>query len=332
MGTYLLALWLCQEETVSVGRLGTHLFPAGWYLYVGSARGPGGVAARLNRHARHLGCNKRPHWHIDFLRERAVWAGAWAGPDLLECAWAAEIQRLPHARSVVRRFGASDCRCATHLVHLGSGDQLPPVAWFAGLGAERMTLAGTELDELIRALATGDDQSREAAAIALGRHGATALGRLASMIDSDDRDVRWWAARALAEIGGTPAVVPLCVALSDPDPDVRACAALALGRIRAGDAAPALVEHLADESAFVASVAADALSMIGDGAVDALIDAMSASSPHTRLLAVRAAGRIRSQRAIGPLFGLLEDSSYLVRHYAREALEAMGVGMIFFSP
>lgn len=332
MSTYLLALWLCQPETVSVGRLGTHLFPAGWYLYVGSARGPGGVAARLNRHARHLGRNKRPHWHIDFLREKAVWAGAWAGAAYLECAWAAEMQRLPHARTIVRGFGASDCGCATHLVHLDSGDQLPPTPWFAGLGAERMLLADAELDELIHTLAEGDEQSREAAAIALGRYGAMALGRLAKMVDSDDRDVRWWAARALAEVGGAPASVPLCAALTDADPDVRACAALALGRIRARDAAPALVERLADESAFVASVAADALSMIGEGAVQALIDAMSSGSPHTRLLAVRAVGRIRSQRAIGPLFGLLDDSSYLVRHYAREALEAIGVGLIFFSP
>jgi hypothetical protein len=29
---------------------------------------------------------------------------------------------------------------------------------------------------------------------------------------------------------------------------------------------------------------------------------------------------------------VLEDSSYLVRHYAQEALEALGVGMISFSP
>jgi hypothetical protein len=28
---------------------------------------------------------------------------------------------------------------------------------------------------------------------------------------------------------------------------------------------------------------------------------------------------------------VLEDSSYLVRHYAYEALEAMGVGMVFLA-
>jgi HEAT repeat protein len=50
------------------------------------------------------------------------------------------------------------------------------------------------------------------------------------------------------------------------------------------------------------------------------------------LLAVRALGRIKSERAIGPLFGLLEDQSYLVRHYARETLEALGVGLVLVAP
>jgi HEAT repeat protein len=152
------------------------------------------------------------------------------------------------------------------------------------------------------------------------------------MLVGDEPDARWWAARALAEVGGPGAVEALVQSLEDDDPDVRACAALALGRIGAAAAAPALAGRLADGSAFVASVTADALSMIGDGAVDALAAQLASESAHTRLLAVRALSRIKSQRAIGPLFGLLEDPSYLVRHYAHEALEALGVGMIFFSP
>jgi len=71
MSTYLLALWLSRPEIIAVGRLGPHLFPAGWYLYAGSARGPGRVTARVGRHARHVGASKRAHWHVDYLRERA---------------------------------------------------------------------------------------------------------------------------------------------------------------------------------------------------------------------------------------------------------------------
>jgi HEAT repeat protein len=93
-----------------------------------------------------------------------------------------------------------------------------------------------------------------------------------------------------------------------------------------------LASRLGDESAFVASVAADALSMMGEPAVDALVAMLADENPHGRLLAVRALGRIRTERAIGPLFDLLEDSSYLVRYYARETLEALGVGMVFVAP
>jgi HEAT repeat protein len=152
------------------------------------------------------------------------------------------------------------------------------------------------------------------------------------MLADDDADARWWAARALAEVGGESAVPLLVAALADSEPDIRACAALALGRIGAGSASQALAAGLADESVFVASIAADALSRIGEPAVEALVQMLAAESSHTRLLVVRALGRIKAQSAIGPLFNLLEDPSYLVRYYAQEALEALGVGMVYFSP
>ena len=332
MGTYVLALWLEAPCELSVGRLGAFRFPAGWYLYVGSAFGPGGLLARLGRHWRRLASGKHAHWHLDYLREQAVWAGAWGcdSSHRLECTWAATLHRLPGAEIVVPGFGASDCRCRTHLVRVPA---LPDEDWFASaLGATRISVADKELDELLEALISGDDDSREAAAVALGRFGGAAAEPLASLLVSEDADARWWAARALAEVGTDGAVPPLVDALEDPEPDVRACAALALGQIGDGVAAPDLAARLADESAFVASIAADALSMIGQPAVGALAEKLDDTSPHIRLLAVRALGRIGSQSAIGPLFGVLEDPSYLVRYYAREALEALGVGMVFLAP
>jgi Uri superfamily endonuclease len=332
MGTYVLALWLERAQVIRVGRLGDIVFPAGWYLYAGSALGPGGLAARLARHLARIDTGKRAHWHVDYIRERAVWAGAWgrASARRLECEWAGALRGQPGARIVAPGFGASDCRCPAHLVHLPG---LPGEHWFATvLGAERMDVGIDELDELLQTLATGDDESREAAALALGRFGAPAVEPLATMLAQGDAEARWWATRALAEVGKKGAIPPLVEALADGDPDVRACAALALGHIGDGAPAPDLAEELGDESAFVASIAADALSMIGEAAVDALTEKLADPNTHTRLLAVRTLGRIKSQRAIGPLFGMLEDPSYLVRHYAHEALEALGVGMVFFAP
>lgn len=332
IGAYVLALSLDEPQTISIGRLGRFQMPAGWYLYSGSARGPGGLAARLGRHRRRLGSAKRAHWHIDYLRDQATWGGAWARctRERLECCWAQAFCQLPGARLVVPGFGASDCKCPGHLVYV---PELPGEDWFSiTLGADRIMFEDKALVELLEVLDTADDERREAAALALGRFGQEAVPPLAEMLAGGNANTRWWAARALAEIGGQPAVSALVAVLDDPEPDVRACAALALGRLSAGEAAAALASLLADESAFVASIAADALSMIGEPAVPTLAENLEAENPHTRLLAVRALGRIKSKQAIGPLFGVLEDPSYLVRYYAHEALEALGVGMVFFSP
>ncbi|MFN2168448.1 MAG: DUF123 domain-containing protein [Anaerolineae bacterium] len=332
MGSYVLALWLATPRTIRVGRLGEFRFPAGWYLYTGSALGPGGLQARLARHLRHVGRDKRAHWHIDYLREQAVWGGAWAqaAGKREECHWAAALRNLPGAGIEVPGFGASDCSCPAHLVRLAA---LPDEAWLARhLGAERIMLGRIELDEFLDNLTSGDEESREVAALALGQFGAQAVAPLVGLLSTGNADARWWAARALAEVGGEGAVTALVPILADPDPDLRACAALALGHTGEASAAPDLANCLGDDSTFVASIAADALSLIGEPAVDALAAKLKASSPHTRLLAVRALARIKSQRAIGPLFELVEDPSYLVRHQAHEALEALGVGMVLVAP
>jgi Uri superfamily endonuclease len=105
-----------EEETqITVGRLGTFRFPAGWYAYAGSALGPGGIRARLARHRR---SEKRLHWHIDYLMAFCSLAESWevTSSTRLECAWAAAAGQLPGARIAVPGFGASDCRCAGHLI------------------------------------------------------------------------------------------------------------------------------------------------------------------------------------------------------------------------
>jgi Uri superfamily endonuclease len=115
-GTYVLILRLDAPCTLFIGGLGDQTLPTGWYAYVGSAQGPGGLAARL-RH--HLIGTARPHWHIDYLRRSAVPAAIWAfeGAARLEHEWARGLLSVPGARPAVARFGASDCRCQTHLVH-----------------------------------------------------------------------------------------------------------------------------------------------------------------------------------------------------------------------
>ena len=133
-GLYALVCVLPRAVTISVGRLGEVAFPAGWYVYVGSARGPGGLAARVGRHLRRT---KRVRWHVDSLlawaEVREVWGKAGDAPG--ECAWAAALAQAPGARRWPPGFGASDCRCPGHLVAFPGAPGAEP---FRALGAERL--------------------------------------------------------------------------------------------------------------------------------------------------------------------------------------------------
>lgn len=125
-GTYALLFELDNPLAISVGKLGEFLLPAGKLIYVGSALGPGGLAARLRRHLRP---DKPLHWHIDSLTAvltPTVWRIDASG-GRLECAWVRELLALPGASVPIPGFGSSDCRegCPAHLLALADGAELP---------------------------------------------------------------------------------------------------------------------------------------------------------------------------------------------------------------
>jgi len=125
-GTYVFILKLPGTVTVDVGRLGRFQFPGGWYAYVGSARGPGGLAPRISRHLR---SPKLLHWHVDHLRAVARPVEIWyaTGTRKRECIWAKALAGFPGASIPAFRFGASDCGCLAHLIHFATP---PDVAAF----------------------------------------------------------------------------------------------------------------------------------------------------------------------------------------------------------
>lgn len=112
-GTYLLALHSPAVSRLRIGRLGEFDIAPGYYLYVGSAFGPGGVAARVKHHH---AVSARPHWHVDYLRRVAGIAGSWCvHGQRLECDWARRIYSDASFSVPVAGFGASDCGCVSHL-------------------------------------------------------------------------------------------------------------------------------------------------------------------------------------------------------------------------
>jgi len=115
-GTYALLLEVTNDKHIQIGKLGNFLFWKGYYLYVGSAFGPGGLKSRVGRH---ILVKKKKRWHIDYLREKADLIDIWYTTDSqkLECKLARSIITLLNGFTIVKGFGASDCKCTTHLFY-----------------------------------------------------------------------------------------------------------------------------------------------------------------------------------------------------------------------
>ena len=117
-GTYALVLCCASKARVRIGRLGTMQLQRGYYIYVGSALGPGGLRARIAHHQRLSPC---PHWHIDYLRAHTRLHCVWLCYDgrRREHEWARAMRKVKGATIPLPGFGASDCRCSSHLFLLG---------------------------------------------------------------------------------------------------------------------------------------------------------------------------------------------------------------------
>lgn len=112
----MLLLTLAAQAELQIGRTRRIRFEPGLYCYAGSALGPGGLAARLKRHA---AGSQRQHWHIDYLLPSTRLLGALLieDPQRLECTWAGWANE--HAQACISGFGSSDCNCPGHLFWLG---------------------------------------------------------------------------------------------------------------------------------------------------------------------------------------------------------------------
>ena len=102
-GSYALIIRRESSTPLTIGRLGSFAFPAGLYLYAGSALN--GLESRVRRHLRRDNDKKR-HWHIDYLTAIAPVGQVWWAADEMrrECAWAG-IVRERGGRIVAPGFG-----------------------------------------------------------------------------------------------------------------------------------------------------------------------------------------------------------------------------------
>jgi Uri superfamily endonuclease len=139
-GTYALVLSCESNARIQIGRLGKMQLQPGYYVYVGSALGLGGLRARITHHQK---TPPRPHWHIDYLRAHTQIHCIWFsyGERRREHQWARAVQTMSDAKGPLLGFGASDCDCRSHLYFFkhwpsrisfqrGLGRRHPPVEEF----------------------------------------------------------------------------------------------------------------------------------------------------------------------------------------------------------
>jgi Uri superfamily endonuclease len=110
--SYQLNIVLVKPVRLSIGQFGIYDFPAGHYIYTGSAKR--NIEARI---ARHLRLDKKLKWHIDYLlaspHASVTKTTRFVQP---EC----ELNQTTVGKVLIAGFGASDCcaGCGSHLKHL----------------------------------------------------------------------------------------------------------------------------------------------------------------------------------------------------------------------
>ncbi len=120
-GYYVLIISVNRELVITTrGGRRFHLKP-GIYAYIGSARGLGGIKARILRHLRR---DKKKHWHIDYLTTNpwveivAALSFTWVEKDLESIL----SNKLAGKHTPVKGFGSTDKRSdPSHLFYCGSG-------------------------------------------------------------------------------------------------------------------------------------------------------------------------------------------------------------------
>jgi len=154
-GTYVLIAQVSQFKRLEVGSLGEFDIVPGFYAYVGSAFGSGGIRVRLGHH---LKSTAEPHWHIDYLLQVATPIEAWftTADRKLEHHWAELMENAPGIRVPIARFGASDYH-RSRASHLFYSKRRPSFRWFQEQMNERFD--GVEVEQFIVAVGSQPPRS-----------------------------------------------------------------------------------------------------------------------------------------------------------------------------
>lgn len=128
-GTYILVLNVAEPTLIKVGSLGLVKLDAGYYAYVGSARG--GLRGRVGRHIR-VSRSKvgKLRWHIDYLLISSsvkLHYVIYVANAYIEHVVAEALSVNQLIKVAVKGFGSTDCNCVTHLFRINEPDSVKPI-------------------------------------------------------------------------------------------------------------------------------------------------------------------------------------------------------------
>lgn len=177
------------------------------------------------------------------------------------------------------------------------------------------------VNPLIIALEDDDRNVREWAAIALAKIGKPSIEPLEAALESGNDSIKWQAAAVLGLINDTNCTEALSLALQSKNSTVRYWAASSLGLIKNGKSQEALVSALGDCNESVRDKAGWALrTQSGEKAIMLLIDLLQDENSSRRMGAARALGDLNDVRAVPSLVQSLQDSEPGMRIEAAVAL------------
>ncbi len=155
-GTYVLVMHVPELKRIEIGRLGTFDIRPGFYAYVGSAFGAGGLRARLGHHIESVAA---PHWHIDCLMAIATPFEVWyaVSDRKLERDWVELLESDPRFNCPIARFGSSDYH-RSRTSHLFFSKRCPSFNWFE----QKVRSVFEPTVSAQRAMLRGDDSSHRA--------------------------------------------------------------------------------------------------------------------------------------------------------------------------
>jgi HEAT repeat protein len=148
---------------------------------------------------------------------------------------------------------------------------------------------------------------------------------LVQALVTDERDVRYHAAQAIANARATSALPKLSEHRHDQNAEVRERIIIIFGQIGGSEQVPAVIEATNDTEPQVQLAAVNALRQLRErGATISLVPRLKDPNPHVRAAVCRALGDMGDKTVCPDVLPLLRDESGYVRSAAAEALGKLG--------